>query len=172
MTQQLKIGAYAVLVICAIWFGFGFVRNLAAVNASQDTNAGGTNEVSAVATNQSDAATNDLAGEESALTNKSTTATSSNSATAVARSKKRSNPASAPASRGSRTAAAMTYGAGLFAVILCLGLLVAHDVSRFAAHRFEKLIFDEDLEGAKDPEYDEAEKVWANGDHLQAIQLM
>ena len=66
----------------------------------------------------------------------------------------------------------MACGGGLLVTIVCLGLLVAHDFSRFAAHRFEKLIFDEDLEGVKDPEYEEAEKVWANGNFLEAIQLM
>src|SRR6185369_7967478 len=53
-----------------------------------------------------------------------------------------------------------------------LGLLVAHDFSHFAANRFQKFIFDDDLGGGKDPEYEQAEKVWANGNHLEAIQLM
>src|SRR5438093_10156726 len=66
----------------------------------------------------------------------------------------------------------MTYGVlGLFSLV-ALGLLVARDVSRFFAHRIDKFIFDEDLQGERNPEYEEAEKIWANGRHLEAIQLM
>ena len=66
----------------------------------------------------------------------------------------------------------MTYAAGLFAVIVCAGLLLAFDLSKFFAHRFERLVFDEEGEVHRDPEYEEAEKVWANGQHLEAIGLM
>jgi len=66
----------------------------------------------------------------------------------------------------------MTYGVlGLFSVI-ALGILLARDLSHLVAHRVEQFIFDEDLEGERDPEYEEAEKIWANGHHLEAIQLM
>ena len=66
----------------------------------------------------------------------------------------------------------MTYGAGLFAVIVGFGLLIAFDFSRFFGHKFEEFIFDDEGEGHRDPEYEDAEKVWANGQHLEAIQLM
>ena len=66
----------------------------------------------------------------------------------------------------------MTYAFGLLLVILCGAFLAAIDVSKFFAHRFERLVFDEEGEGHRDPEYEEAEKVWANGQHLDAIQLM
>jgi TolA-binding protein len=79
-------------------------------------------------------------------------------------------PASAkkPADHGGM----MTYAAGLLAVIVCGALLAAIDLSKFFAHRFEKLVFDEEGEAHRDPEYEEAEKIWANGQHLEAIQLM
>ena len=64
------------------------------------------------------------------------------------------------------------YGALLFASVLGIGVLLAHDFSRFFAGRVEKFVFNDDLEGVKDPAYDEAEHVWANGRHLEAIQLM
>jgi len=66
----------------------------------------------------------------------------------------------------------MTYGVLGLMCLSALGLLAARDVSNFVAHRVEKFIFDEDLEGERNPEYEEAEKVWANGQHLEAIQLM
>src|SRR5436190_9287118 len=66
----------------------------------------------------------------------------------------------------------MTYAFGLFAVIVCGAFLAAFDLSKFFAHRFERLVFDEEGEAHRDPEYEEAEKIWANGHHLEAIQLM
>jgi len=66
----------------------------------------------------------------------------------------------------------MTYAALFLAVVVCAALLIAIDVSGFFADRFERLVFDEEGEGQRDPEYEEAEKVWANGQHLEAIRLM
>src|SRR4051794_39735615 len=171
MTQQLKIGAYAVLLICGLWFGYGFFRNLAAATAA-DTPPQSTNDISAAATNQSETVTNQGEANEVGATNQSTNAVIRSNVAASTKGKRPAKAAAPPESRGSRTASALTYGAGLLAVVICLGFLIAHDFSRFAAHRFEKFIFDEDLEGAKDPEYEEAEKVWANGNFLEAIQLM
>jgi len=66
----------------------------------------------------------------------------------------------------------MTYGFLGFFSLLILGILAARDISALVAHRMERFIFDEDLEGERNPEYEEAEKVWANGQPLEAIQLM
>ena len=66
----------------------------------------------------------------------------------------------------------MTYGAGLFGVIVAFGLLIAFDFSRLFGQKFEEFIFDDEGEGHRDPQYEEAEKVWANGKPLEAIQLM
>lgn len=66
----------------------------------------------------------------------------------------------------------MSYAAGLFAVIVGFGLLAAYDFSRFFGRKVEEFILDEEGEGNRAPEYEEAEKVWANGNHLEAIQLM
>jgi tetratricopeptide (TPR) repeat protein len=64
------------------------------------------------------------------------------------------------------------YGALAFAAIVALGILGARDVSQFFANKIEDFVFNDDLEGVRDPEYEEAEKVWLKGDHLEAIQLM
>ncbi len=80
-------------------------------------------------------------------------------------------PAPPPAKQGDK-GKMMAYAAGLLAVVLCAALLIAFDFSGFFADRFEKLVFDEEGDGHRDPEYEEAEKVWANGQHLEAIRLM
>ncbi|HVK58178.1 MAG TPA: tetratricopeptide repeat protein, partial [Candidatus Kapabacteria bacterium] len=62
---------------------------------------------------------------------------------------------------------------GLFLVsIIGLGLLIASDVSHFLGNRALKTIYNEEGEGVKNPEYEQAEQVWANGQHLEAIGLM
>src|SRR6266542_4192604 len=66
----------------------------------------------------------------------------------------------------------VAYGLGMFFTLVGLALLLGNDVSRFLANRMEDFVFNDDLEGVKDPEYEEAERVWASGQHLEAIQLM
>jgi len=64
------------------------------------------------------------------------------------------------------------YFAGWIVVMLALGLMAAYDISHYMGSKVQKFIFDEDTEMEKDPEYDDAERVWANGQHLEAVQLM
>jgi tetratricopeptide (TPR) repeat protein len=64
------------------------------------------------------------------------------------------------------------YGALALGSLVVLALMFARDVSHTVANRVEEFIFNDDLKGVRDPEYEEAEKVWANGKHLEAIQLM
>jgi len=93
----------------------------------------------------------------------------------------RADPSTNQAAAGSETGSVtsskqvgrmMTFGfLGFFSLVI-LGILAARDISTLVAHRMERFIFDEDLEGERNPEYEEAEKVWANGQPLEAIQLM
>ncbi len=71
-----------------------------------------------------------------------------------------------------RSAQWMTYAILGFFSLVGLSILAARDISRFAASRAEEFIVSDDGEGLRDPEYEEAEKVWVNGNHLEAIQLM
>jgi len=64
------------------------------------------------------------------------------------------------------------YGIAMFFTLIALAVMIGHDVSRYLAHRVEDFIFNDNLEGVKNPEYEEAEGVWASGQHLEAIQLM
>ncbi len=66
----------------------------------------------------------------------------------------------------------MAFGVAGFFALVGLAVLIGHDVSRFLATRVENFIFNDDLKGVRDPEYDEAEAAWAKGDYLDSIQLM
>lgn len=66
----------------------------------------------------------------------------------------------------------MAFGVAGFFAVVALAILIGHDVSRFFAARVENFIFNDDLKGVRDPEYDEAEALWAKGDYLDSIQLM
>jgi hypothetical protein len=65
-----------------------------------------------------------------------------------------------------------TYGALLLGVLVGLGILVARDLSHFTAHRVEQFLFNDDGEGMRNPEYEEAEELWKQGRHLDAVQLL
>lgn len=64
------------------------------------------------------------------------------------------------------------YAVALFGVLIGLGILAAHDISTFLAQRAHKLLHNEEGEGVHDADYDHAEKVWADGDFLEAVRLM
>jgi tetratricopeptide (TPR) repeat protein len=81
-------------------------------------------------------------------------------------------PVVAPQVRASGGGSWALYGALALGSLVVLALMFARDVSHTVADRVEEFIFNDDLKGVRDPEYDEAEKVWADGKHLEAIQLM
>jgi len=66
----------------------------------------------------------------------------------------------------------MSFGVAGFFALIGLSVLIGYDVSRFFANRFEQAVFNDDLQGVHDPDYEEAEEAWKRGDHLEAIQLM
>jgi len=72
----------------------------------------------------------------------------------------------------SRLGSMMGYGITGFAALLGLSLLIGFDISKFVANRVEEFVFNDDLKGVKDPDYEEAENVWARGQHLEAVQLL
>src|SRR5687768_11033397 len=63
-------------------------------------------------------------------------------------------------------------GALALGALVVLALMFARDVSHTVADRVEEFIFNDDLKGVRNPDYEEAEKMWADGKHLDAIQLM
>ena len=66
----------------------------------------------------------------------------------------------------------LTYGGLFFFSVVGLGLMVGHDVAHYFGNRVVKGLYNDEGEGMKSPEYDAAEQVWADGDHLEAIRLM
>ncbi len=64
------------------------------------------------------------------------------------------------------------YAAATLGAVVLLALFLAHDVSQLVAQRFHQALYNEEGEGVADPEYEQAEKAWANGDHLEAIRLI
>lgn len=68
-------------------------------------------------------------------------------------------------------------GVGLWTALFVLslvglGIMIALDVSHYFGNRTLKFLYNEDAEGVANPEYEAAEQVWANGNHLEAIRMM
>jgi len=64
------------------------------------------------------------------------------------------------------------WGAGMMLSLVGLGLLVANDLSYFFSGRAMRVIYNEEGEGVANPDYEKAEEQWANGNFLDAIQLL
>src|SRR6185369_3680758 len=64
------------------------------------------------------------------------------------------------------------WGAGMMLSLVGLGLLVANDLSYFFSGRATRVIYNEEGEGVANPDYEKAEEQWANGNFLDAIQLL
>src|SRR5204863_9962799 len=64
----------------------------------------------------------------------------------------------------------MAYFGAFLATTIILGLFLAKDVSHLLGQGAIDLVYNDDLEGVHDPDYDEADQLWANGKHLEAIQ--
>jgi TolA-binding protein len=77
-----------------------------------------------------------------------------------------------PRRSSARLSRIMAYGLIMLFSLVGLSLLIAQDFSRYVANRVDDFIFNDDLKGVKDPEYEEAERVWTSGKHLESIQLM
>ena len=157
MSRNLRIIAYAVLTIAVVVLGYGFFSNFTRSMNRPGPGEPATNLQAAVSpTTNAPAATT----ADSAVVGTNAADLATNSLPVVA---------SPPENR---VGPMMTYGAGLLAAFILLGLLLAHDLSRWFANRVEDFIFNDEGEGIKNPEYEQAEQVWADGKHLEAIQLM
>jgi TolA-binding protein len=83
-------------------------------------------------------------------------------------------PARGPAERPpvAETGFNVVWGVIALLAIVALGISVGREVSGYLAHRVHREIYGEASEPVGDPEYDEAEAVWARGEHLEAIRLL
>ena len=66
----------------------------------------------------------------------------------------------------------MIYGAVFFVSVVALGFLLAHDIAQHLGDRVLRGVHNDEGEGMTDPEYENAEQVWADGNYLESIQLM
>lgn len=64
------------------------------------------------------------------------------------------------------------FGGCFFVTVVGLGIMVGHDFSHFASEKFGKLLFNDEGETIKKTAYETAEEIWADGNALQAIQMM
>ena len=66
----------------------------------------------------------------------------------------------------------LKYGGVFVLSAVGVGLLFAHDVAVYLGSKAQKALFNEEGEGIKDPEWEIAEREWANGNHMEAIRLI
>lgn len=182
MNQKIKLAAYGVLVILALWFGWGFYSNYTAVNQAvvKQAQATASDDGSAPAPDTNAAVSNAVASTNLAATN-SATATNgladTNAAVASAQTnapppKSAATAPAAPANVSSDRGSMIGYLAAFVGSIIGLGILIAFDVTHYMGDRAVDFLFNDEGEGMRDPEYEKAEQVWANGQHLEAIQMM
>ena len=153
MNPAVKIFLYIVLTAGLVWFG------RAAFQAGADAPApagGGTNQPASTNLVTTNAAVTHLVATNAVATN----------SVAVGTEEVREHRSS------ERLGRMMTCGFLAFGALVGLGLLVGRDVSAYLASRAENFVYNDNLVGVRDPQYDEAEEAWKRGQHLEAIQLM
>ncbi len=172
MLEKLKLYLYPVLVFLVIWFGWGFYSNYKKVHREQaaavseettpapvappDTNLPSTNSIAT--TTNADTATNVTAA-----------AADANQPAPPTKAAVKPQKATTEHSSGGST---MGYLFAFVLAVILLGVLIAYDVTQYVGNQAVEFLFNDEGEGQRDPEYEHAEQVWANGSHLEAIQLM
>lgn len=184
MRIVLRVLIYAVLIAGALVFGRRFVDaysqrldaaahrydlgeiQQAAPDDHAETNASQTNQVATLTlTNPPSAGT---------PTNTPIPATNAPSDTETAGLPARQvRPAEPQSGTGAGAGSHLGLNAAMtLAAVIGLALLLAQDVSRYLAERAHRSLHDDEGKVMVNPEYDQAEQVWANGDYLEAIRLM
>jgi TolA-binding protein len=159
---------YVILLAVGIACAMGVKVNLAGIErVGNDEDAG--NRPPAIATNVPLTATNLPAETNDPPATNAAVAASTNltAATPPVSAGKAQSPA-----KGHSLGRAVAFGGGALLCLVGLGLLIGRDVSAMMANRLDRFVFNDDLEGVTDPEYEEAENIWKAGRHLEAVQLM
>jgi TolA-binding protein len=176
MISKLKLAAYVALAALAIWFGRAFYSSytkIAPIATDSPTN-------SAPAP---DAATNtpstNLSAPAPTATNANRRQTNHPAAQPPAAAATNSEPAAEPPASASPPAANVAHaGSSVRNLILfvCsmvgLGLLITYDLTQYIGAKAGDYLFNDQGEGARDPEYELAEQTWVNGQPLEAIEMM
>ena len=176
MNPKYKIGLYAALVITAAIFAALFYSSYKIANKEPVSNDVSPSELSSDLSNSVTAATN-LSTNTIPLTNQpgtnqSATVTNEVETNVVARPEiTTATPQIArPATTG--RSRMVGYFVAFLGFALILGLLIARDISEYFGNRSVEFMFNDEGTGIKNPEYEEAEQQWANGQHLDAIRMM
>ncbi|MGO8700513.1 MAG: tetratricopeptide repeat protein [Limisphaerales bacterium] len=200
MNLKVKLAAYAVLVILAAWFGWGFYSSYSDVTAAAapaqdetavaatdaappapapdtntppDTNASPATNVAAtnLVTNMVDDATNSAGGTSNTV---AITAPSNHIAAATNShvKKKRAQRPVTPKLVEQDRGTMIRYLAALIASLVGIGVLIAIDTTHLLGSQATNYLFQDVADVARDPAYERAEAEWANGRFLEAIELM
>ncbi|MGA2176410.1 MAG: tetratricopeptide repeat protein [Verrucomicrobiota bacterium] len=202
MNPKVKLTAYAVLLILAAWFGWGFYSNYSAVaqaakeaalaaTADEPAPAPSTDSNSPPSTNAVTNAAQETTNPPGGMTNAAPiAAVSSNEPTAVSSNEAAATPVKkqaahkkAPARKkvrkpvvlrdeGAIRGTMIRYLAALIGSLIGLGLLITHDVTHFVGSQAANYLFYDVADVVRDPEYERAEAVWANGQFLEAVQIL
>ncbi len=172
MLEKLKLYLYPVLVFLVIWFAYGFYHNYKSMPIARapidETNVVVVEPTNAVADTNTTSVTTNADG----TTNIVAAAQTTNQPSATnAASKKASHDETKVATHATGGSVMGSLAAFIISAIL-LGLLIAYDVTQYMGNQAVDFLFNDNGEGQRDPEYEHAEQVWANGNHLEAIQLM
>jgi TolA-binding protein len=198
MNIKVKLTAYAVLLILAVWFGWGFYSYYSVVTAAATESA--TEAVTEAASPGTPAApnpdsnrppsTNVVTNAVEAVTNAVEEATNTaggttNIASVVAGSSNNpATPTNAPATKKARhrpvvprtveeeRVRMIRYLAALIGALIGLGVLVAIDATHFLGSQATNYLFHDVADAARDPAFERAEAEWTNGHYLEAVQMM
>jgi TolA-binding protein len=166
MNPKLKLALYVGLLGCMAVFGYGLYTSYHAKPRKPGQTGLSANTVATTGQGATNGVIDTNGLPESVNTN---TAAQTNSAAVQAGNSSDTPPVQ---KRSAQMGRMMGFGAGMFACLIGLALLLGNDVSRYLANRVDEFVFNDNLEGVTDPEYEEAERVWASGQHLEALQLM
>jgi TolA-binding protein len=166
MNQQAKIIVYGVLTICTLWFGYSFFSSLSRASAPKPEQAQQEEDGPPVTNTPAIAVTTNGAGDTNGGIASASGDTNAVTLTNAAPVRTASSAKIPPVK--------VKWGSFGLMLLGFLGLagIGAYDFSRMVANKVDEIVFNDNLEGVKDPEYEEAEKVWTNGQHLEAVQLM
>ncbi len=196
MNNKVKLILYVVLTIAAMWFGYRFFSLHKAVDAADarraatdsteanptkeppaavvvDTNLSSTN---LVATNQIAEATNGatvvVTNASGATSNETANSTNQTNSVVTAAPPTMTAAGEHSALKGPSKASMIANLGAFVGTMILLGLLIAYDVTQFVGNRSVDFLFNDDGKGIKNPEYEQALQMQANGKPLEAIQMM
>jgi len=186
MNPKVKLAAYAVLLILAVWFGLAFRSNYATVTqaaaaessdaASGETTPPPVTNTEAPAPPSTNAVTNltaQITNASGDVTNAPPAGTNGATGEPAPRASAAIPPAKpAAANEGSARSAMVGYLAAFIAVVIALGLLVAVDVTHYFGSQASDYLFFDVGDAMRDPLYERAEAEWANGTYLEAVQML